>query len=270
MNRIVNVLVLSVLILSSCGEYQKILKSTDPELKYNKAVAYFEKGDFMRATTLFDEVSTYFKGTERSEYVLNYLAKSYVGQKDYFSASEYFKTYIKTFPKGQFAVESKYMIAYCYYMDSPDSRLDQSSTYDAIAALQEFLDIYPESERANDAMKLLDEMNDKIAMKYYQNAKLYYNLGNYMGNNYQSAVITAQNALKHYPATKYREELSFIILQSKYEEAVQSVYEKRIDRYRMAIDEYYNFINEYPEGKYKKQAEKIFNEAKKVVKDCGV
>lgn len=261
------ILFLSIVFLASCGEYQKLLKSTDPELKYTKAVEYFDKGDFMRATTLFDEIATYYKGTERSETILNYLAKSYMGQKDYFTASEYFKTYVKTYPKGQYVTESKYMIGYCYYLDSPDARLDQTATLDAVTALQEFVDVYPESERVSDAMKLLDELNDKIAYKYYLNSKLYFNLGNYMGNNYESAVITAQNALKRFPSNKYREELSMIILEAKYEQAVQSVEEKKLDRYRASIDEYYNYINEYPEGKLRKQADKIFNESKKIVKD---
>jgi outer membrane protein assembly factor BamD len=243
------------------------LKSTDPELKYTKAVEYFEKGDFMRATTLFDEISTYFKGTERSETILNYLSKSYLGQKDYFTASEYYKTYVKTYPKGKYVVESKYMIGYCYYLDSPDARLDQTATNDAVASLQEFVDVYPESERVPDAMKLLDELNDKIAYKYYLNSKLYFNLGNYLGNNYESAVITAQNALKRFPSTKYREELSIIILDAKYQQAVQSFEEKKMDRYRATIDEYYNYINEYPEGKMRKHADKVFNESKKIVKD---
>ncbi len=260
-------LVVLVLFFASCGEYQKLLKSDDADLKYTKAVEYFNKGDFMRASTLFDAVATYYKGTERSELVLNYLAKSYMGQKDYYSASEYYNTYVKTYPKGQFVIEAKYMIGYCYYLDSPDARLDQTSTYNAIAALQEFIDVYPESERVPDANKLLTELNDKLAYKAYLNAKLYYNLGNYLGNNYESAVITAQNALKDYPATKYSEELSFLILDAKYEQAVQSIEEKKIERYRATIDEYYNFINEFPDGEYRKQADKIFNESKKIVKD---
>ena len=105
-------LLLTFLALVSCGEYQSLLKSDDAELKYNKAVEYFEKGDFMRASTLFDAVATYYKGTDRSETVLNYLAKSYIGQKDYYSASEYYKTYVKTYPKGKYVIESKYMIGY--------------------------------------------------------------------------------------------------------------------------------------------------------------
>lgn len=256
-----------VLTLFSCSDYQKLLKSDDAELKYTKAVEYFDKGDFMRASTLFDAIATYYKGTDRSETVLNYMAKSYMGQKDYYSASEYYKTYVKTYPKGKYVVESKYMIGYCYYLDSPDARLDQSATINALTALQEFLDVYPESDRVTDANKLIEELTNKLAYKAYLNAKLYYNLGNYLGNNYESAVITAQNALKKFPSTSYREELIMLILDSKFEQAVQSIEEKKIERYRNAIDEYYNYINEYPTGKFRKQADRIFNESKKNVKD---
>ncbi len=260
-------LIIFVVFLASCSEYQKLLKSDDAELKYNKAVEYFDKDDFMRASTLFDEVATYYKGTERSETVLNYLAKSYMGQKDYLSASEYYKTYVKTYPKGKYVIESKFMIGYCYYLDSPDARLDQTATNNAITALQAFIEMYPESERVPEANKLLDEMNDKLAYKYYLNAKLYFNLGNYLGNNYESAAITAQNALRKFPSTKYREELTMLILESKYQEAFQSVEERKIERYRNAIDEYYNYINEFPNGKFRKQADRIFNESKKIVKE---
>lgn len=255
------------MLFASCGEYQKLLKSTDPELKYTKAVEYFEKGDFMRASTLFDEISVYYKGTDRSETVLNYMAKSYIGQKDYSTASEYYKTYVKTYPKGKYITDAKFMIGYCYYLDSPDARLDQDATVKAIAAFQEFIDLFPESEKVAEAVKLIDELTNKLAYKEYLNAKLYFNLGNYLGNNYESAVITAQNALKKFPSNSYREQLALIILDAKYQQAVQSVVEKKIDRYRSAIDEYYNFINEYPDGKYRKQADKIFNESKKIVKD---
>ena len=110
-------------------------------------------------------------------------------------------------------------------------------------------------------------MTNKLTYKAYLNAKLYYNLGNYLGNNYESAVITAQNALKKYPSTSYREELLMLILDSKYEQAVQSIEEKKSERYRNTIDEYYNFINEFPNGKFRKQADKVFNESKKIVKE---
>jgi len=258
--------VISVL-FASCSEYQKILKSDDAQLKYTKAIEYFNVKDYVRAATLLEDISSYYKGTDRSESVLMYLAKSYLGQKDYLTASEYFKTYVKSFPKGPNAVEAKYMIGYCYYLDSPDARLDQSSTYTAITAYQEFLDMYPESERVQEATKQLEELTNKLAYKELLNARLYYNLGNYMGNNYESAMITAQNALKKYPSNAYREDLMMVILQSRFEMANMSLAERQADRFRSTIDEYYSFINEYPTGKYRKEADHIFNESKKNVKE---
>ncbi|HPO67378.1 MAG TPA: outer membrane protein assembly factor BamD, partial [Paludibacteraceae bacterium] len=173
--------------------------------------------------------------------------------------------YIKSYSTGKYIEEARFMVGYCYYLDSPDPRLDQTSTYNALSAFQEFLDFYPESKRVPEVNKLIDELNDKLAYKYYLNAKLYYNLGNYMGNNYLSAVITAENALKKYPLNSYREDLMFLILESKYAQAVQSIPDKKIERYQNTIDEYYNYVNEFPEGKYKKQADKIFNESKKII-----
>jgi len=260
-------LVFSILIFlfSSCSEYQKLLKSTDIELKYNKAIEYFNNGDFARATTLFEDISSYYRGTDRSEDILNFLGQSYLGQKDYYTASNYYQTYLKSYPKGRYAENAKFLVGYCYYKDSPDPRLDQTATYQAIASFQEFLDLYPESNKVPQVNKLLDELHDKLAYKYYMNARLYYNLGNYMGNNYLSAVITAQNALKKYPSSSYRDDLSFLILQAKFAQAQQSIFAKKEERYQDTIDEYYSYINEFPNGKFKKQANNIFNDCKKAI-----
>ena len=73
--------------------------------------------------------------------------------------------------------------------------------------------------------------------------------------------------MKKYPSTIYREQLAMIILEAKYQQAVQSVTEKKLDRYRSTIDEYYNYTNEFPEGKMRKQADAIFNQSNKIVKD---
>lgn len=110
-------------------------------------------------------------------------------------------------------------------------------------------------------------LQDKLVLKELLSARLYYNLGNYLGNNFMSCVITAQNALKDYPYTDYREELSILILRAKYEMAVNSVEDKKMDRYRETVDEYYAFKNEFPESKYLKEAERIFKDSQKVIKD---
>ena len=130
-----------------------------------------------------------------------------------------------------------------------------------------FLEYFPDSSKKDEAQSMIFALQDKLVMKEYLSAKLYYNLGNYLGNNYESCVITAQNALKDYPYTNMREDLSILILRAKYEMAVYSVKDKRAERYREAVDEYYAFKNEFPESKYMKDADRIFKEAQKILKD---
>ena len=89
----------------------------------------------------------------------------------------------------------------------------------------------------------------------------------YKGNNYLACIITAQNALKDYPYTGLREELSMLILRARYQMAHKSVEEKKYERYRETIDEYYAFKTEFPDSKYLDEAEKFFKEAKGFVND---
>ena len=260
-------LLMMTVILCSCGEYNKILKSTDYELKYSYAKKYYNEKQYSKSATLLEELVTIFKGTSNAEESLYLLAQSYYGQQDYETAAQYFENYYTTYPKGEYAELARYYSGYGLYLSSPDARLDQSKTYKAIEQLQLYLEYYPQSEHAADAQKILFDLQEKLAYKEYMAAHLYYNLGTYMGNNYLSSIITSQNALKNYPYTKYREDFMFLMLRSKYELSQVSVEEKLQGRYRDVVDEYYNYMNEYPEGKYVKQAKRFFDEASKHIKD---
>ncbi len=249
----------------SCSQYQRVLKSTDYELKYTKAMEYYEKEDFMRSATLLNELQGVFRGTDKSEKINYTYASCLYGLDDYIMAGHYYRQFVKTFPSSELNEECQFMSGYCYYMLSPKPRLDQTDTYNAINEFQLFVNLYPNSTRVKEANRLMDELRDKLVFKSYLSAKLYFDLGNYMGNNYLSAVIAAQNSLKEFPDTKYREELSFLILEAKYIQAVNSVIEKKEERMRDAIDEYFSFINEFPESEYLKKAVKIYNDASKSI-----
>jgi outer membrane protein assembly factor BamD len=113
----------------------------------------------------------------------------------------------------------------------------------------------------------MNELYDKLAQKEFLSAKLYYNLGTYLGNNYLSAEIIAKNALKDYPTNKYQEELNWIILQSKYQQLVNSQDSKREERARDTEDEYYSFVTQYPNSKHIAAAERIHKELNKILKN---
>ena len=192
---------------------------------------------------------------------------SYYESKDYLNSGVYFKTYYNRYPKGQFAELARYYCGYGYYLDSPDPQLDQSETLKAIEELQGFLDNFPKSDKVTIAQNAIFELQDKLTLKELQNAQLYYNLGTYLGNNYQSAIIVAQNAIKDYPYSKHKEELELLILKSKYQEARLSVDEKKADRFSDVIDEYYSFINNYPDSPNREEADNIFEIASKYAKN---
>lgn len=255
------VLILGVtmaLLFSSCSEYQKLLKSKDYDLKYERALVYYEKGDYTRAATLFSELISIFRGSEKSETSHYIYAECLYGMHDYMMAGHYFQRFVQDYPTSNRVEEAQFMTAYCSYKMSAKPRLDQTETFTALDQFQLFINLYPTHEKVEEAGRLMDELRDKLVYKAYLNAKLYYNLGNYMGNNYQSAVIAAGNVLNEYPDTKYREELSFLILDSKYIQAVNSIEEKMDERLRDTLDEYYSFVNEFPESQYLKNANKIF------------
>jgi len=258
---------LAAMLLSSCGEYNKLLKSTDYEYKYEAAKNYFAKGKYSKSATLLNEMITILKGTDKAEESLYMLGMSYYNQKDYQTAAQTFITYYNSYPRGTFAELARFHAGKGLCLDTPEARLDQSGTYKAIQELQMFLEYFPNSTKKSEAQNMIFELQDKLVQKELLSARLYYNLGNYMGNNFLSCVVTAQNALKDYPYTHYREDLSILILKSKYEMAIYSVEEKKGERYRETIDEYYAFVNEFPESKYLKEAEKIFKESKEIIKD---
>lgn len=252
----------------SCGEYQAILKSADNELWYRKGLEYYDKGDYDKAANLLGGVISRYAGTSQYDTIVTTYSKALVQLGDYYTAAHYFSDYVKTYPSSPKCEECQYMAGYCYYMLSPKPELDQADSQSAIDELLLFVNLFPDSPKVPEAEKMIQEMEDKLAYKAYLNAKLYFDLGNYMGNNYQSAVITAQNCLKKYPDTNHREELSFLILEAKYIQADRSILAKQADRYRDAIDEYYSFVNEFPVSKFRKDADKLFSRSQKGLEEA--
>lgn len=252
--------------LVSCSEYQAILKTRDNELWFRKGLEYYENGDFLRSANLLGALVTPYSGTSKSDTVIMYYAKSLMMIGDYYSAAHYFQNYVKTYPSSDNCEECQFLCGKCYYELSPKILLDQQDTENAINEFQSFINLFPNSERIPEAEKMIKEMQDKMAYKNYLTAKLYFDLGNYMGNNYRSAVIVAQNCLKKYPDTKHREDLSFLILRAKYIQAQNSVINKQSERFRDAIDEYYAFINEYPSSKYNDLANDMLKNSEKGLK----
>ena len=214
------------------------------------------------------------KGSDDAQESLYMLAMSQYMSMDFESASETFKRYYQTYPRGYYAELASFYVGQSLYESTPEPRLDQTPTIGAMNAYQQFIEMYPDSRRRAEAQDRLYELQDKLIQKELLSAQLYYNLGGYFGNvnsndesNYEACIITAQNALKQYPYSPLRESFALLVMKSKFELAENSAEQKRLERYREAEDECYGFINEYPDSKDKALAEKYIAKCKKVTKD---
>lgn len=258
-------LILLAAVMAGCGEYNKVFKSSDPKVKFEYAKRAFDEKKYNQAYTLLEQCITPLRGGPDGEEALYLCGLAYYEDKDYMNSGVYFKTYYQRYPKGKFAELARFYSGYGYYLDSPDPQLDQSITIKGIEELQGFLDYFPRSDKVTIAQNAIFELQDKLTLKELQNAQLYYNLGNFLGNNYASAVIVAENALKQYPYSKYREDFELLILKSKYQEARQSVDEKKKDRYQEVVDEYFSYVNNYPDSRHRKEADAIYKISKSYV-----
>lgn len=220
------VLSIASVALTGCSEYQKVLKSTDNDYKFSKAKEYYEDEKYAKAYPLFDELLTLYRGSNQAQEVYYYLALTHFHLKEYILAAYHFKNFTKTFPKSKYAEEAMFLTGYSYYKESPAFSLEQSYTYKAINQLQLFVNTYRNSQRLEECNKLIIDLRQKLEQKAYTNAKQYYVIG-----RFQSANIALTNMLSDFPDTKYREELMYLIVKSRYELARFSIEDKQLQRY---------------------------------------
>ncbi|MDN5200477.1 outer membrane protein assembly factor BamD [Fulvivirgaceae bacterium BMA10] len=258
MKRIFCSLAVILLVFTSCSKFRKIERSDDLEKKYNAAIKYYEDEDYFRSSVLFEQILPLLRGDKRAENVQFYYAYSIFHQRRYIESSYYFKVFFETYSRSEFAEESRYMYAYSLYLDSPVFNLDQTSTYDAIEAMQSFLNTHPYSKYKDEANDIINKLQVKLEKKAYTNAKEYYKLRDYDPRNLKAAIIAFENFEKDFPDSKMNEEISYLKVDAKYKLAKLSIPQKQRERYQETIEVYQEFIDDFPDGEFLKKAENIY------------
>jgi|YNPMSStandDraft_1061717.scaffolds.fasta_scaffold00071_35 outer membrane protein assembly factor BamD len=261
-NVLIHIIIISIaLIIGSCSNFQKLLKSNDYQLVYEEAVKYFEKKDYFRAQSLFENLENIFKASDKGDKILYYLGYCYYYQHEYIMASYYFRNVGNRYPLSQLREECDFMAAYCSYLDAPEYSLDQSSTYQAIDQMQAFINRYPKSSRIKECNEIIDKLRNNLERKAFEAAKLYYKIG-----DYKAAVIALKQSIIEFPDTRYKEETMFLITKASFLYAQNSVPEKKKERMMSFIQEYFNFSSEFPNSTYISEAKKMYNQASQLIK----
>jgi outer membrane protein assembly factor BamD len=239
--------------LSACSKFNKIRKNKETSVKYEAAVNYYEKKDYSKSLILLEDIEPLVKGTKEAEKVQFLLANCYYKTKQYELASFQFKKFYETYPRSEWAEECLYLHAYALYNQSPESELDQTPTLSAIQSIQAYLNSYPQSKRIEEANGIIKELRSKLEMKAYQNALLFYNT-----QNYKAAIQALANFEKDYPDSDFMEEVSYRKLETAYNLARQSILSKKVARLNEAITFYEEYKYKFPNGKYLKDSQDIY------------
>ncbi len=241
------------LTILGCSKFRKIQKSGDWKTKYDAAIQYYETKDYHRTTILLEEILPIIRGTKEAELGNFYFAYAYFYQKQYILSAHHFNEFVTIYGRSEYVMEAAYMHAYSLYAQSPDYQLDQTTTYEAVAAMQNFLNKYPSSQYASDADKIIDEMQVKLETKAYNTAKLYHKL-----RRYKSALVAFDNFKSDYPDSEFNEEIAFLNIETAFDLAEVSIRSKQEERYRNTVAFYETFVDKYPNSGYLKDAEKIY------------
>ncbi|MFR9602847.1 MAG: outer membrane protein assembly factor BamD [Rikenellaceae bacterium] len=237
-------------ILGSCGT-TSILSNADPETIYEVSMDYYERGKYAKAARCFENVLTYYVGSNLEDSIMFFTAKSKFKDEDYYSAISYFEEYRKRHYRSHLLEDAEGMMTLSYYYTSAGPERDQTGTEMAIASIDEFFSRHPDSDKVDDFRSIREELVQRLYDRSFLNAYTYYKIG-----YYKSAIVALKNALREYPESSNREKIMYYMIMAAFELADNSIEELENDRHMAVIDMYYTFIAEFPRSQYKKEIDK--------------
>ncbi|MCL9808532.1 outer membrane protein assembly factor BamD [Flavobacterium luminosum] len=251
MNKLLYVFLL-VTVLSSCGEYQKALKSEDVALKLEAATKQYEAQKYNKAIRLFEQIAPVYRGKKEAENMFYMFAQSYFKTKQYYLAAYQFESFVSLYPKSNNVEEAAFLSAKSYSKLSPVYSLDQVDTDKAIIKMQAFIDKYPDSQYVAEANTIVKSLTEKLEKKAFEIAKQYNTV-----SDYKTAIKALDNFLADYPGTIFKEKALFYKLDSSYQLAINSVPSKMQERLNNAKAAYDALIKFNANTEYRALADEM-------------
>jgi len=240
----------------SCSKFRKIEKSEDWRVKYEAALNYYNNKDYYRSAILFESIQAIVRGLPEGEKVEFYLAYCQYYEKTYLLASNQFRIFYETYGRSTLAEEAQFMYAFSLYVSSPEYQLDQKSSLEAMDAMQNFINQYPNSPLKDRAVEVIVVSQQKLEMKGYENAKQYLKL-----KQYQASVIAIDAFKRNFPDSDYLEELFYLKVLAQYKLAQKSFTSKQLERYNATVEYYKELVDNYPNSNFLQEAQKMYSES---------
>ncbi len=250
-----------LLCLVSCkSQYTLLLEGNDIEAKYKMAKELFEAKKYGKAAEMYESLTPLTSGLPQDDSVQFYWGLSNYRYGDYITAESNLAQFVGTYPLSPFAEEAKYLRLDCLYRSTYRYELDQKPTYEALKAMNEFLIEKPDSEYTGSVKSMIDDLNERLEMKAYKSAYLYYHMEDYI-----AAHAALKGVLKDNADNRYREEILYYTAMSAYKYAEKSIPSKQKERYLTFVDDYFNIVSEFPECKWRKELDGLYDKAQKYI-----
>lgn len=255
-------LLLILFAITSCKNEALIQRGDSLEVAYNKAKALFDKENYTESAQAFETVIQIARGTDFGEDAQFYLAESYFRNERYLLAAAEYERYISLFPRKERRQVAQFNEALCYYRLSPRFKLDQGYTRKSIEKFQLYSNRYPAAENIQEASKYITELRSKLAKKLYHSADLYMRT-----DQYEAAIIYYDLTIDQYPESIWAQRSLVDEINAHNVYASRSVQNKQRERYQNAVATYEKFVQLFPNGEYREQADDYVDEARSALAD---
>jgi outer membrane protein assembly factor BamD len=259
-------ILLTLVVFSSCSEYQKALKSEDVSVVYQLGEKLYNEGSYSKANKLFEKIIPAYRGKPQAEKLMFLNADASFLNEEYYVSGYHFERFIASYPKSEKAEEAMFKSAKSYYELSPVYSKAQEDTKKALEKLQEFINIYPNSKYLPEANALVKELDLKLEKKAFEIALQYHDIAPTFGI-LESSIKALDNFILDFPGSIYREKALYYRLDSAYELGIKSVKRKKQTRLETAKSYSESFKKRYPNSEFiegvNKKYEDILEELEK-------
>ncbi|MEM9416790.1 MAG: outer membrane protein assembly factor BamD [Bacteroidota bacterium] len=222
--------------------------------KYQQAVARYEAKSYYKAAQLLEEALPQLRGKKEEASARFYQAYCSFHQKEYVKSSDRFKYFYETFLQDPRLEEALYMQAHTLYLQSPDVKLDQAFTQKATYIFRTYLQHYPKGAYAEKAKAQLEVLKNKLALKDFSSAQLYYRLA-----HYQAAVVALENFQQDFPHSSHNEKAAYLKAEAQYHCFRAAQENKAKEQLSKAIKYCQEFLDNYPNSPYARTVGEIYN-----------
>ncbi|WP_412561155.1 outer membrane protein assembly factor BamD [Winogradskyella sp. MIT101101] len=245
----------TAIILVSCSDFQKTLRSDDVAEKFKMGTELFEAGKWSKAHRLLNQILPQYRGKPQAEKLTFMHAMCSYRMRDYYIASYHFDKFTDIYPQSEKAEEAAFLAAKGYYYNSPVYSKEQKETVEAIEKLQLFVNAYPNSQYLSEANTLVKELDFKLEKKAFEIAKQYDLI-----RDYKASIKSFNNFLLEFPGTTLRNEAMFYRFDAAYNLAILSIDELKEERLNNALG-YYNALKKaYPNSEFLEDADRMKEE----------